>query len=1837
MTTSSNSICAKIEILDSGHSASQPQKLGWSKFAGVVLAAIATLAFAASAFASDVPHRTLSLPISFEQNRGQADSGYGYVFRRDGMAAMFFRNGIDVRLPGIQGDGQKVRLQFIAGNASPAGKDQLDGRVNYLLGSDSARWIRSVPTYKEVEYKDIYPGISLSFYGNGRELEHDFNVEAGVDPSAIAFRLEEAQGVDLNADGCLKIHLGASTLTLRKPVAYQDLAGGRKEVKADFVLAEDGTVRFRLGAHDAGAALVIDPAFVFSTYLDGTGIGRIGSVATDSAGNIYVTGETGSASFPLLNPEQSQMASVQSAFVTKLDPTGTKLIYSTYLGGSGTDLGAAIGVDGSGDAIVAGVSTSVDFPHAGSVQPISCQYNGTCYFLASLSPDGSRLNYSGEIGGSAAYFGSNGELAVDRSGNAFLSGDTSSADFQITAGTLSPTVPGYPYSTLFVMKVDPSGKLLYSTIIPGNDTNASFVPYGISVDASGQATIGGMAAPGLPTTTGVVQKDFPNPVGPTATAGFVLQLNSTASAINFASYLPGTDGAGGMAVDAKGNLYLVGATMEHSLPTTANAFEKTVDTGYIMELSAGATSVKAATYLNGPTMYLPYGISAPMGIDLESNGNVVVAGMSQNAGLPMKNPFTPIYEIGSFGEALEIVELAPDLSSLVFGSYLSSTDADIPGSAYGAMTMDKGNHLILAGSTNAVDFPTTANSYEPVLSDALDPLSSVVPATFISSIDLTAPSASACLDAYTEDGEAQPGTIVVTNCGNAPLHIQSVDATDPSFVPSENCGTIPVGSSCPVSVAVTPLHSGESTGTVNIHTDASVSEQKVIFGTKGTFPSLDPPAGTFSLGHQLVGTSGTLPLTILNYGNAQAIVTGVVVNGTSFSVSSYICNLLSLGGSCIFQVTFTPQAPGFLSGSLVIASNDPVNPHLVVDLSGTGDSAEPSASISSLSPPVGLINNGPIPIRVLGANFYPSSVLQVNGNAHAATYVSNNEIDFTLAAPTSTGHIPITVVNPTSSGASAPVSFAPYQVVGINPAFLTSVPSTGMLYAAMSKSDPNHPNTVLPITGATGAVGTPIQVGIDPALLAVSSDGQYLYVALAADKTVQRINLKTQAVERTFPYPNASLYPYPYTGVATDLQVVPGAPLQVVLAQSSTLTLYNDTGLVNTVFSQGEPFDSVTFAGNPLTVYGLNRMAWSNPFTEVNLSESGLQLPGVTFANGYTGYAGGTVVSDGTLLYTDNGEVWNPASKTMTGSFALNPNSSTPALGTIQHNLAIDLSLGDIFGIEAALSPTGGDSGSIAAYDTQTLRLTSEQALPDLSFPQILDLSRWGTDGFAFVNYPSGYATPGVYLIRSSIVNAAAPNPVPVLHSLSPTNEVAGTTNYPLTLTANGANFTPNSVICWNGKVQTTVFVSGSQLTAVVDNSLFASPGTAQITVVTPAPGGGTSNALAFPIISGQPIVSLTATALDFGNVQVGSASSTQYVTVANLAPKFLRIASITASGDFSSTSTCTSNLTYLSTSMVCQIAVAFNPTAAGSRTGTVTITDNAADSPQLIRLSGTGFTAAKAAPSLTVTASAGTITDQQSVNVSVSVAGGAGASTPSGSVSLTGGVYIAQESLVGGSASFTVPGGAFVSGANTLTASYLGDATYGTTSATTSITIAPLVIAAPAPSPVSAGNSATTTATLSAGSTFSGTENLACILTSSPAGAQSLPTCSLNPASVPILSKGSATTVLTMHTTAASTATNIRPSGNLWGLGSGVTALAFLCMFGAPGRRRRWIFPLILFAVSVAGVASCGGGGGSQGVGSTGVSTPATTPGAYVFTVTGTDSFNPLTTASTKVNLTVQ
>ena len=294
---------------------------------------------------------------------------------------MFSRQGADFVLSAQHGVETKLRLEFLSSNSHTrlAAEQPLPGQSNYLLGSDPATYIKHVPTFGDIRYQDIYPGVTLDFYGNGTNLEHDFTIAPHVDPATIAFRWLGAKSVYLAPSGDLLVRTADATLVLKKPVAYQLSGGQRHPVAANFRQRKDGSIGFRVGTYDVHHPLVIDPVFVFSTYLDGTNMDEVAAVTTDSAGNIYLSGTTGSTNFPIQGPEQSQLGCntgvptyCQNAFITKLDPTGKTLLYSTYLGGSAQDFGAAIAVDSRGDAIIGGVSTSSNFPKAGS---------GTVYLL----------------------------------------------------------------------------------------------------------------------------------------------------------------------------------------------------------------------------------------------------------------------------------------------------------------------------------------------------------------------------------------------------------------------------------------------------------------------------------------------------------------------------------------------------------------------------------------------------------------------------------------------------------------------------------------------------------------------------------------------------------------------------------------------------------------------------------------------------------------------------------------------------------------------------------------------------------------------------------------------------------------------------------------------------------------------------------------------------------------------------------------------------------------------------------------------------------------------------------------------------------------------------------------------------------------------------------------------------------------------------------------------------------------------------------------------------------------------------------------------------------------
>lgn len=1344
-------------------------------------------------FAAEPPRPLQLSPIAFEANRGQAPQRYSFLFHRDGLRAMFLANSVDLALCGKNGCDEKLAMTFVGADSVPEPRSALTGHANYFLGNDSARWIRNIPLSSAIEYKELYPGVSLTFYGNGQELEHDFRIAPGADPSRIALRFDGAARIDLSGDGSLEIRTANGGLTLKRPVAYQLTETDRVPVDVGFLRAEDGSIRFRIGAYDQKRPLVIDPVIVFSSYLGGTGTDLAAAVTTDASGDVLVTGSTTSTDFPTMNALQPTLGTNgQSVFVTKFDPTGETLIYSTYLGGSSQALGAtsatggAIAVDANGNAIIAGLTSSANFPIAGAGTSLSCQINNNCFFLASLSPDGSRLNYSGTVGGEQGFYilGTGVSLAVDGTGNAYLAGTTDNSNFQITAGTLATSVTGYPYNETFVLKVDPTGKLLYSTVIPGTDTSSTdrlqpytndFIPTGIAVDASGDVTIAGTTGLGLPTTSGVVGPQFPNAYVnvENPSAGFVLQINPSASAINFASYLPGTDYNGGMTIGATGNLYLTGGTGETSLPVSANAYEKTIApnaygqyaAGYILELNPRATAVVAATYLGGNTVS-SYGFS---GLALDSQGNVFVGGYADSQGFPLQNPLVTEYEYtGSISDMI-LAEMSPDLSSLEFGSFLSATSGTFAGSLFCGLAVDHSNNLVVAGTTLALNFPTTSGSFEPQLPPPAN-ANIGFQHSFVAKFNMSTPAPAVCFSSFSVSfgnvnaNNSGSQAVNVINCGNAPLTISSITSSDSTVVATQSCGMVAPGASCTVNLTFTPVSDKSTTGTITFIDNAQTLPQSVSFSGQGIASQIAINPNPLAFGHYVVGTAAvSATLEVQNEGQAALGISKVSVTGAGFSIANNGCTQ-SLPSSfiCFVVVSFAPATTGNQSGSVIFSSNDPVNPQFTVPLTGIGDIVYGAPTITSIGAGTVQINSGPQTVQITGNNFYPQSVVLVAGVAQATSFVSNSALTATIAASslTAIGELPLIVVNPTpGGGASSAATLTPYQTLLIDPAAVVSVPATGKLYAAIPSSATTNPNTVIPIDPTTGTMGTPISVGNNPGLLAASSDGSYLYVANQGDYTVQRINLGTNTVERTFPY-TPNIYCATCTNLtATDLATVPGSPQEILLSQGSWLTLYNDAGLVNYVSSgsccYADPdFGSIALAGNPLTVYGLPFSFGGSYFQMASLTSSGLQytLPhGST--SGPNNSTGAQLISDGTLLYTSAGQVWNPATQTEIGTFPVTSINITSYPN--MRALTLDTSLGEIYwiGYQDYVSPNSSLAAVISAYGMKSYALTGILAFPQIDYPFLDGLVRWGSDGLAFLGAGAGQTDQELYLLRSSVVS----------------------------------------------------------------------------------------------------------------------------------------------------------------------------------------------------------------------------------------------------------------------------------------------------------------------------------------------------------------------------------------------------------------------------------------------------------------------------------------------------
>ncbi len=301
------------------------------------------------------------LPLSFGANQGQTDARVKFLARASGYT--LFVTADEAVIAGR--DGSVERMKLIGANPKMRFEplDKQPSISNYFIGNDPSKWRTNVPNYGRVALRGVYPGIDLVFYGNERQLEYDWVVAPGSDPKQIRVRWEGGSEVAKNASGDLVL---SASLVQKKPVILQ----GGKRIEGGYTV-RGREVSFEVAKYDRKQSLVIDPVLVYSTYLGGS-LGDNGNgIAVDAAGNAYVTGNTGSTNFPTANPLQANNSGGDDVFVTKINATGSAVVYSTYLGGSGNDLGFAIALASAGNAYVTGYTDSTNFPIANPLQASS--------------------------------------------------------------------------------------------------------------------------------------------------------------------------------------------------------------------------------------------------------------------------------------------------------------------------------------------------------------------------------------------------------------------------------------------------------------------------------------------------------------------------------------------------------------------------------------------------------------------------------------------------------------------------------------------------------------------------------------------------------------------------------------------------------------------------------------------------------------------------------------------------------------------------------------------------------------------------------------------------------------------------------------------------------------------------------------------------------------------------------------------------------------------------------------------------------------------------------------------------------------------------------------------------------------------------------------------------------------------------------------------------------------------------------------------------------------------------------------------------------------------------
>jgi hypothetical protein len=917
-----------------------------------------------------------------------------------------------------------MKLVGSSPQAAITGIDELPGKSNYFIGNDPAKWRTNVPTYAKVKYANVYPGVDLIYYGNQGQLEYDFVVAPSADPGVIRLALDgyskvgsrhsavgsqsgnsklenrkSYRGPDsrfptpdslhLAANGDLIVNLDGGEVRFHKPVIYQPSPTSNSELRTEKLPVEGryrlagNQVRFEIGRYDQSRPLVIDPALSYSSFLGGSGTDAAFAVAVDASGEAYVTGYTASTDFPVTagDFQATYGGGFDDAFVAKVNAAGSALLYSTYLGGSQADIGNGITFDSSGNAYVTGSTGSPNFPTTpGVYEPNcgsdNCGTDSSFAFVTKLNPTGSALVYSTYLGGTGSFISAGGAaIAVDASGNAYVTGENEEKNFPTTPGVFQPACHGVCQNA-FVSKFNSTASaLIYSSYLGGDEEDYA---QGIALDSAGNAYLAGETdSPDFPVTPGAFQTTYAGGVGGFYGDGFVTKVNPGATALVYSTYLGGSssDQAMGIQVNTAGESYVTGFTSSTDFPVTAGAFETTCTAcadsfydAFLTKLNSAGSALVYSTFLGGSIGAAAYGIA------LDSSGDAYVTGGTDSTDFPV----TP----GAFqttnpvnGGVSFITELNPSGSGLRYSTYFGGSLGQGLGNG---IALDPSNEIYVVGETVASNFPVTAGAFQTscgggCTSNNYDGfLTKFGPGDQVYPLSLN-------FGNQTVGTASAPLSTTLSNSGSTALSITSiaVTANNGSFAETNTCGSsLAAGATCSITLTWTPSAAGAMTGTIAITDTASNSPQTVTLTGTGNEPAVTVSAASLTFPTQVVFTSSRAQnVTLTNTGTGTLAISSIVATGGEFSETNTCGTTVAPGTNCTISVTFAPKAKGTLGGTVTITDNAPHSPQKI-RLSGCGTFVQLSRGtlnfgnqpVGTTSPPqsVTMSNKGDSAVSITG-------------------------------------------------------------------------------------------------------------------------------------------------------------------------------------------------------------------------------------------------------------------------------------------------------------------------------------------------------------------------------------------------------------------------------------------------------------------------------------------------------------------------------------------------------------------------------------------------------------------------------------------------------------------------------------------------------------------------------------------------------------------------------------------------------------------------------------------------------------------------------------------------------